>query len=135
MKNFFNKKKVTTGLSVLLLIMLTSLSTVNAASQTKCAKASESFYSWCDILVYKMGVSGDYHTTGKKIDTYSTTKAVTSTHGTWSVHDKEASWIYQSDKKGTCKAYATFKNGVCTQWFDMAWQTYDRSISAYATYK
>ena len=49
-----------------------------------------------------------------------------------SVHDKSSSWINQEATRGDVKAYATFKNGLCTAWFDLAWQTEDRSCTATA---
>lgn len=104
----------------------------NAAAWKQVAKNSFSGYSWVGLHCYTMGVEGNYHSNGSRIDTYSTTKAVTSTSGTWSAHDKSASWIYKGTTSGTCKAYATFKNGIVTQWFEMAWQTYDESCSASA---
>lgn len=125
-------KKLVTVFALFFSITLMSSAIVSASKGTHVATNSSSYYSWCGILCFKMGVEGNYHSTGKKIDQYSKTKAIAETHGTWSAHDKSSSWTYKGKKEGTVKAYATFKNGIVTQWFEMAWQTYDKSSTAKA---
>jgi hypothetical protein len=132
MKQRKKLNKIMVGISTLMLVALMSVSVANAASGSKTASNRASYYSWCGLHCFTMGVDGNYHSNGTKIDSYSTTKAVCSTSGTWSVCDKSAAWIYKGTTTGTCKAYATFKNGIITQWFQMAWETYDKSISAEA---
>ncbi|MDD2370934.1 MAG: hypothetical protein PHQ32_02910 [Firmicutes bacterium] len=129
-------KKIINKLSVILAITIVSVlmttATVNAAAGSRIAKDSFPQYSIFGFLVYTMGVEGNYHSNGTKIDTYSTTYARTSTNGTWSVHNKSSSWTYKGVVYGTCRAYATFKNGLDTTWVSLSWQTQDESISAYA---
>lgn len=127
------KRNLAIVLALCLSMSLMGSAMVNAAAGTKTAKKSDNYYSWCGVLCFTMGVEGNYHSNGKKIDKFSKTKAVTSTHGTWSAHDKSSSWIYKGKKSGTVKAYATFKNGIVTTWFEMAWQTYDKSCTATAS--
>lgn len=125
-------KKVSIVLSLCLMMTLMISGMANAAAGTRTAKNSFSQYSWVGLHCYTMGVEGNYHSNGTKIDTYSTTKAVTDTSGTWSAHDKSSSWTYKGKTTGTVKAYATFKNGAVTTWFELAWQTFDESCSATA---
>ena len=125
-------KRISVSMMMAIMIMLMSAAVVNAAAGTRTAKNSFSQYSIVGLHCYTMGVEGNYHSNGTKIDTYSTTKAVTDTSGTWSAHDKSSSWIYKGTTSGTVKAYATFKNGLVTTWFELAWQTYDESCTAYA---
>lgn len=126
------RRKILSVAIVMICITLFSSAMVNAGAGTKTASNSYSEYSWCGLFIYSMGVEGNYHSNGKKIDKWSTTRAITSTSGTWSVHDKSSSWINQEATRGDVKAYATFKNGLCTAWFDLAWQTEDRSCTATA---
>ena len=125
-------KRISVSMMMVIVITLMSVAAVYAAAGTRTAKNSFSEYSWVGLHCYTMGVEGNYHSNGKKIDKYSTTKAVTDTSGTWSAHDKSASWIYKGTTSGTVKGYATFKNGLVTSWFSLAWQTYDESCSATA---
>ena len=115
-----------------MIMTLMIAATANAAAGTRAATKSFSAYSIVGLHCYTMGVEGNYHSNGSKIDKYSTTKAVTRTSGTWSAHDRSASWIYKGKGSGDVKAYATFKNGVVTQWFELAWQTRTESCSATA---
>ena len=76
------KRNLAIVLALCLSMSLMSSAMVNAAAGTKTAKKSNNYYSWCGILCFTMGVEGNYHSNGKKIDKFSKTKAVTSTHGT-----------------------------------------------------
>ncbi len=57
---------------------------------------------------------------------------MTNTTGPWSATDKSSSWIYKGTTSGTVKAYATFRNGLNTSWFNLNWKTIDESCSATA---
>lgn len=130
-KGKLSKKVTAIGMTALMVMSMTG-AMANASSGTKIARNSYNQYSWCGVLCYSMGVEGNYHSNGTRIDKYSTAKAVTSTHLSWSVHDKSASWTYKGTTSGTVRAYATFKNGLSTTWIDLSIQSFDERISATA---
>jgi hypothetical protein len=103
----------------------------NAGAGSHMAYAAHDVYSDRGVWIWRIGVEGGYHSTGKKIDNYSPTHYDISTF-IWQATDKSSKWTYKGTTTGTAKAYATFVLGIVTQWVSIGLRSESDSATAYA---
>jgi hypothetical protein len=126
-----NVKQACAALAIASALVLGVPVSANAAAGSHMAYASHNVYSDRGVWIWRIGVEGNYHSTGKKIDSYSTTHYDIATFG-WQATGKKSAWTYKGTTSGTVKAYATFVLGIVTQWITIGLLSESDSATAYA---
>lgn len=126
-----NLKRAGAALAAVSTLAMGAPTLANAAAGSRMAYAAHNEYSDRGVWVWKIGVEGNYHSTGKKIDKYSTTHYHIDTF-IWQATNKSSTWTYKGTTTGTVKSYARFVLGVVTQWVTIGVLSETDSATAYA---
>ena len=106
------KKKV--FIALLIMLMLSSISTANAATVFKQCSNSQSRYSWTGLRVYTMDLFGNYmlDNVAKKIVSYDYTHFTASCSFFWSYYGDYSYWGGRDNTGASCTGGANFVLGV-----------------------
>ncbi|MCI8410617.1 MAG: hypothetical protein HFJ09_15375 [Lachnospiraceae bacterium] len=130
-----NKKILSAiAIAIAMCTIVTSSMSISAATGYRTVTNSRTQKSIVGIPVYKIGVSGQVYSNGKKLSKWSDAKCLNATYYPgWSVQSQKASWTIKDKDYSKVTNTSTFFYGLDTQWVKIGIQSNTDTISKTVT--
>ena len=113
------KKLMATVLACLML----SCCLMGASAKTKSVSNSRTYYSWCGIKIFSIGVTGWYDSNGSRVTKFNNTTATPKCYYLWTSSNRASWWTSTTNtRQAQCYGQAKFCLGFTSDKFTFGLQ-------------